>query len=293
MNIVGGGLAGCVLASLIPNSIIYEKGKIGGLCRDNKNYQDFVHVLHTDNKMVWDFVNTFTTVKPHSTLLKSYVNGELKAWPAKEMTDEVYSTQVVGYSQKMWRQPIPDEARARITTNDDGKIFHNTYEGVPDFTRLFNNLTKFTHMVNKDVRDGDLDGRVILTGAIDEYFNYCYGKLPYRGMGSVHYPSEVRLDADFVTFSDEKIPYQRLVDYDRLGYEGGYIGLEYACDAKHYPIRNKESIKLYNKYKKLANKKGIKLVGRLATFHYQDMDQVIADVFKLVRKLHEDSNRSK
>lgn len=68
-------------------------------------------------------------------------------------------------------------------------------------------------------------------------------------------------DADFITFSDEKIPFQRLVDYKRLGY-GNYIGVESACNKTHYPIRDKESEKLYNKYKKLAYKKGILLCSR-------------------------------
>lgn len=284
-SIVGGGLAGAVVASFLPSATIYEKDKIGGLCRDNKHYQDFVHVLHTDNKQVWDLVNTYTTVRPHTTILKSYVKGELKQHPPKELNANVVKYQIEGYSQKMWKRPIPPEALARITTSEDGLIFHEKYQGIPDFTRLFDNLTEFNTIVKKDVRDGDLKGNIILTGAIDEYFNYCYGKLPYRGMQSVHYPSEIRLDADFITFSDEQIPFQRLVDYDRLGYEGGYIGVESACDAKHYPIRDDASTELYESYKALADAKGIKLVGRLATYRYQDMDDVIADALALVKEI--------
>lgn len=282
IHIIGGGLAGCTLASLLPGSILYEKNEIGGLCRDNPNYQEFVHILHTDNKEVWDFVNKYTTVKPHETILKSYVGGKLKQWPAKEITKQVITEQITGYSKKMWLKDTPMEAFDRIITADDGLIFHEKYQGVPDFTKLFDNLVETTDIVWERVEDGDIKkGTVILTGPIDSYFGYCYGKLPYRGMKAVHYESEIGLDADFITFSDPKIPYQRLIDYKRLGYEGQWIGVEIACNAKHYPMRNDESDAIYAKYKALADKKGIILCGRLATYHYMDMDEVIEQAMEI------------
>lgn len=292
INIIGAGLAGSVIASAFPDAIIYERDKVGGLCRDNDNYQDFVHVLHTDNKKVWDFVNNHTTVRPHTTILKSYVKGELKPWPAPLITDQVVDEQITGYSRKMWLKDTPKEAVARITTADDGLIFHEKYQGIPDFTRLFRNLTRYNHQVKDDIKDGDLDGLIVLTGAIDEYFDYCYGRLPYRGMQAVHYSSEIGLDADFITFSDEQIPFQRLVDYGRLGYNDCWIGVESACDAKHYPIRDDKSEAIYEKYKQLADEKGIILCGRLATFHYMDMDEVINQAMEVIHeisRLHTDA----
>lgn len=288
-SIIGAGLAGCTLAKLLPGSTLYEKECVGGLCIDNANYQDFVHVLHTDSKEVWDFVNKYTTVRPHVTILKSYVNGELKQWPAKKITEQVVKEQIKGYSEKMWLKPTPQEALQRIVTAEDGLIFHEKYQGVPDFTFLFDNLTSGTDVIRKDVRDGDLDGQIILTGAIDEYFNYCYGELSYRGMQSVHYKSEIGLDADFITFSDPKIPYQRLVDYSRLGYKDCWIGVESACNAKHYPVRDKDSEALYLRYKALADKKGIKLVGRLAAYHYLDMDNVIEQAMEMANEVRNSS----
>lgn len=289
ISIIGAGLAGCTLASLLSNTYdvtLYEKDHVSGLCRDNKHYQEFVHILHTDNKEVWDFVNAYTTVRPHTTILKSYVKGELKQWPAKEITDQVIEEQMDGYNKKMWKKKTPKEALARVITAEDGLIFHEKYQGVPDFNRLFHNLTKDVPVVYMDVRDGDLDGKIILTGAIDEYFNYCYGKLPYRGMKAVHYESEIGLDADFITFSDEKIPFQRIVDYSRLGYEGNWLSLEIACDDKHYPMLDDQSGETFARYKDLADSKGILLCGRLANYRYQDMDDVIADAAELARKLN-------
>lgn len=288
-SIIGAGLCGCTLASLLPNSILYERDKVGGLSRDNKNYQDFIHILHTDSKVVWDFVNCYTTVTPHSTILKSYVNGVLKPYPPYYMTDDAKKEQIEGYSKKMWLGDTPKEAVARITTSSDGLIFHNKYEGVPDFTRLFKNLTKGTKVIKQNIKDGDLDGKIILTGAIDEYFDYCYGELPYRGMQSVHYESEIGLESDYLTFSDIQVPFQRIVDYSRLGYEGQWLGIEIATNkAKHYPVLDDQSGETYSHYKDLADSKGVILCGRLATYHYMNMDEIIIQAMETVRNLDAD-----
>jgi UDP-galactopyranose mutase len=279
IHIVGAGLVGLTLANLLPGDItVYEReDEIGGACIDNANYQKFVHIMHTDYEDVWEFVNRYTDVRPHSTVLKSYVRGELHPWLPQELTEQVWENQVRGYSKKQWLSDPPKEALARIKTDPDGKIFHDKYEGVVNYTKLFSNLADGKTILKLDARHGDFpeSDKVVLTGAVDEYFGYCYGELPYRGMKSVHYQSEIRLEADYYTFSDEKIPFQRIIDYDRLGYEGGWIGIEIACNDKHYPVRNDESEVMYNKYVQLAKSHGVDLVGRLATYRYIDSDDAI------------------
>jgi UDP-galactopyranose mutase len=285
-HIIGAGIVGLTIANLIDDDcIIYEREEIGGACVDNENYQKFVHVMHTDYEDVWEFVNKYTDVKPHETLLKSYVRGELLPWYPPVMDEQVFEDQVRGYSKKQWLSDPPPEALARIKTDPDGKVFHDKYEGVPNYTKLFKNLSEGKTIIDKSIKHGDLPegDKIILTGAVDEYFGYCYGELPYRGMRSIHFPSEVRLEADFYTFSDEKIPFQRIIDYDRLGYKGGWIGIEIACDDKHYPVRTEESEKLYNKYVELAKQHNIGLVGRLATYKYIDSDDAIKQAFDFVK----------
>jgi UDP-galactopyranose mutase len=288
VHIVGAGIVGLSIAELLPTNdvVVYERDVIGGACVDNANFQKFVHVMHTDNDDVWDFVSKHTTVKPHTTVLKSYVNGELLPWPPKEINDDVIKNQVTGYSQKQWLSPPPKEALARIKTDPDGKIFRNKFEGVPNYSLLFENLSKGKTIVKRDVKHGDLpDGdKVILTGAVDEYFGYCFGELPYRGMRSIHFQSEIRLDADFYTFNDVKLPFQRIIDYDRLGYEGGWIGIEIACNEKHYPVRNDESEEMYAKYVELAAKHNVSLVGRLATYKYIDSDVAVKQALDFVKE---------
>jgi UDP-galactopyranose mutase len=287
VHIVGAGIVGLTIANLITDEdvIIYEREEIGGACVDNENYQKFVHVMHTDYDDVWEFVNKYTDVKPHETLLKSYVRGELLPWYPPVMDEQVFEDQVRGYSKKQWLSDPPPEALARIKTDPDGKVFHDKYEGVPNYTKLFKNLSEGKTIIDKSIKHGDLPegDKIILTGAVDEYFGYCYGELPYRGMRSIHFPSEVRLEADFYTFSDEKIPFQRIIDYDRLGYKGGWIGIEIACDDKHYPVRTEESEELYNKYVELAKQHNVGLVGRLATYRYIDSDDAIKQAFDFVK----------
>jgi UDP-galactopyranose mutase len=291
VHIIGAGIVGCTLAELIPKDcVLYERDEVGGACVDNKNYQKYVHVMHTDYEDVWQFVNSHTDVKPHKTLLKSYVRGELLPWLPKELSKQVIEDQVRGYSKKQWLTDPPQEALDRIKTDPDGLIFREKYEGVPNYTKLFDNLTKDKTIIKRSIKHGDLPegSEIILTGAIDEYFDYCYGELPYRGMQSVHFQSEVRLEADFYTFSDEKIPFQRIIDYDRLGYEGGWIGIEIACGFnKHYPVRTPESEAMYEKYVELANKHNIGLAGRLATYRYIDSDDAVKQAIDYVKENYE------
>lgn len=287
IHIVGAGIVGLTIAELLQpyfsDIIVYERDEIGGACVDNKNFQKFVHVMHTDFEDVWRFVSDRTEIKPHRTVSKSYVDGELWPWLPVEITDEVIDKQVRGYSFKQWLSEPPKEALARIKTDPDGRIFRDKYEGVPNYSLLFENLARGKNIIKRDVRHGDLsNGKVILTGAVDEYFGFCFGELPYRGMKSVHFQSEVRLDADIYTFNDPKIPFQRLIDYDRLGYEGGWIGLEVASNDKHYPVRNDDSEALYAKYVALAKDNDVSLVGRLATYRYIDSDDAIKQAFDFV-----------
>jgi len=286
IHIVGAGIVGLTIAELLPTDdvIVYEREQVGGACIDNPNYQKFVHIMHTDYEDVWQFVADRTEIKPHNTVSKSYVDGELWDWLPKQLTDVVWDKQVKGYSQKQWLSEPPIEAKTRIKTDPEGKIFRDKFEGVPQYWKLFDNLSQGKTILMKNVKHGDLPigDKVILTGAVDEYFGYCFGELPYRGMRSVHFQSEVRLDADIITFSDMKIPFQRMIDYDRLGYSGGWIGLEIACNDKHYPVRNAESEALYKRYVDLALEHNVSLVGRLATYRYIDSDEAIKQAFDFV-----------
>ena len=185
MNIIGGGLTGCVIASFFNDAIIYEKDSVGGLCKDNANYQEYVHVLHTNHKRVWDFVSKYTEVREHRIKVSSYVNGKYKAWPPREYNMHVDYEQMRGYNTKMWGWDIaPEEARNRLRTSQDGYFFTDKYQGIPNFSKFFDNITHGTAIVKMEVDQWTdiMPGLTVLTGPIDAYYGYCFGKLPYRGM---------------------------------------------------------------------------------------------------------------
>ena len=282
IHIVGAGLAGCIIASRYGDSILYEADKIGGLCRDNDNYQDFVHIVHTDNPEVYNFFRKNTSIRDHRVKFLSYVDGQYLPWYPRFITQEVIEKQIKGYSEKMWKGVLPPEAEARIRTSKDEYFFDEKYEFIPNFLELFSNLIGDTYVRFQKIKDGDIkEGKIVLTGPIDEYFGYCYGKLPYRGIKSTHIETEIRLQADCINIPDLTIPFTRLVDYSRLGFQGGFVGVETPAAEDHYPIRDRESERTYERYRKLAESKGIILAGRLATFHYMDVDEVVEQCLKI------------
>ena len=287
-SIIGAGLAGCVIARKLADEghkvVLYEKEHIGGLCRDNENYQEFTHIFHTNKKEIYEYIKQYAEIRPYIHFVMSYTNGRYYLFPPEQMTDELFNRLMVGYSLKMWGDLPSEEARNRIK-HTNGSYFNDIYQGIINFRQLFSNLTKnITIIKNKIGCYHLLDGEIILTGAIDEYFDYCFGNLPYAGMKSTHCKSETRLPVGAIHFPDMNDPYVRMIDYDKYGYKGGYIGIEFPDkSAKHYPVRNELSMKLYNKYKKIADKEGIILAGRLGTFSYFDIDTTIINALEVAK----------
>ncbi|HDZ5057818.1 TPA: NAD(P)-binding protein [Campylobacter jejuni] len=149
--------------------------------------------------------------------------------------------------------------------------------------------------------------KIIYTGSIDELFNYTYGKLPYRSVAfryvydekcnSYYYAND-----SFVTnFPGKHFKYTRIANYKFLNKYLGYkdeeecnkapIVIEYPIEAslnnRSYPIRNTESLNLYNKYVSLSEKEfpNMKFLGRLGSFRYLDMDKAIEQSFELYKQI--------
>jgi len=196
----------------------------------------------------------------------------------------VFDTKIANYTFKMWQTPPKEGLISRIKPSN-GKYFTDKYQGLLDMDTLFKNLGKGIKVIKKDIKDGDLKGKIILTGAIDEYFNYCYGHLPYRGMKVKHIKSERGLPTAVVNYPDLDMPFIRITDYKKLGFKGQWLGIETPSNDRMYPIDNPYSQKMYKKYKALADKKGILLCGRLATYKYIDMHIAIEKALELVETL--------
>lgn len=218
---------------------------------------------------------------------------------------ELYEKFFKGYTRKMWDLD-PSELDASVTsrvptrTNRDDRYFTDTYQAMPlhGYTTMFQNMLSHRNikiMLNidyKEIIDIIPYKNLIFTGPVDEYFNYCYGKLPYRSLefkfetidaevfqptGTVNYPNEqlyTRI-SDFKYITGQKHPKTTVV-YEFPKAEGD----------PYYPVPRPENAELYKKYQQLAaSMSNTYFVGRLATYKYYNMDQVVAQALTMFKKI--------
>jgi UDP-galactopyranose mutase len=133
---------------------------------------------------------------------------------------------------------------------------------------------------------------MIYTGPVDEYFDYQYGKLPYRSLEFKHdtINSAVYQPAPVVNYPNEHL-YTRVTEFKYLtGQEHAKTSIVYefprAEGDAYYPVPRPENAELYKKYQQLAQATaGVHFVGRLATYKYYNMDQVVAQALAVFAKL--------
>ncbi len=190
-------------------------------------------------------------------------------------------------------------SRVPTRTNRDPRYFTDIYQAMPvnGYTRMFENMLDHPNiklMLNTDydeVRDLFPDAEVIYTGPVDEYFGFRYGKLPYRSLMFEFetLDTEVAQPAPVINFPNEQ-PYTRVTEFKYLtGQEHRKTTLvrEYPTDDgdPYYPVPRPENAALYKRYKALADATpNVHFVGRLATYKYYNMDQVVAQALALYRK---------
>jgi UDP-galactopyranose mutase len=133
---------------------------------------------------------------------------------------------------------------------------------------------------------------MIYTGPVDSYFDYCYGKLPYRSLEFKHetHDTEVFQPAPVVNYPNEQA-YTRITEFKYLtGQQHRKTGIVYefpqAEGDPYYPIPRQENATLYAKYKALADlQPHVHFVGRLATYKYYNMDQIVAQALTQYGKI--------
>src|SRR5678815_3186903 len=209
---------------------------------------------------------------------------------------ELYEQFFRNYTRKQWGLD-PSEldacvtARIPIRTNTDDRYFTDTYQAMPrhGFTRMFENMIddrRIQVMLNCDYRDARSCfplARIIFTGPIDEFFDYRFGKLPYRSLEFRHETLNVSRYqvAPVINYPNEHA-YTRITEFKYLtGQEHSKTSIVYeyprAEGDPYYPIPRSENQEMYLKYQRLAElTAGVHFVGRLATYKYCNMDQVAA-----------------
>ena len=209
------------------------------------------------------------------------------------------------YTRKQWELD-PSELDASVTsrvptrTNRDDRYFTDTYQSMPrhGYTRMFERMLDHPNiklLLNVDYRE--ISGliphdRMVYTGPVDEYFDFRYGKLPYRSLDFVFetHDRPVFQQAPVINFPNEH-PYTRVTEFKYLtGQDHPRTTVVYelpkAEGDPYYPVPRPENAELYKQYKELADAEcDTVFVGRLATYRYYNMDQVVAQALATYRKL--------
>jgi UDP-galactopyranose mutase len=219
---------------------------------------------------------------------------------------ELYEKMFRGYTRKQWgldpsQLDSSVTARIPVRTNRDDRYFTDTYQAMPlhGYTRMFENMLDHPNikvMLNTDYREIERIipfEKMIYSGPIDEFFDYQYGKLPYRSLEFRHrtHDQEWFQKAPVVNYPNEHA-YTRITEFKYLtGQVHPKTSVVYECPRSegdpYYPVPRPENAALYKKYQTLAEATpSVHFVGRLATYKYYNMDQVVAQALTLVAKLN-------
>ena len=215
---------------------------------------------------------------------------------------ELYEAFFRGYTLKQWGvepRELDKSVTSRIPVrhDDDDRYFGDSFQNMPrhGYTRMFENMLDHPNisvLLNTDYRDvqDEFDYRhLIYTGPVDEYFDYRYGPLPYRSLRFEHRTLErpVFQPAAVINHPAREVPYTRITEYKQLTgqiHPHTSISYEFPTDEgdPYYPVPRPENAALYAKYAALADSEpDTSFVGRLATYRYYNMDQVVAQALTL------------
>ena len=312
-KIIGCGLSGITSAILLKErgykSIIFEKrSHIGGNCFDQEvngvNVHKYgPHIFHTSDEEVFSFLSRYTSWLPFKNqplgiteigpIPLPYSKKSVKAIGRELSQEEIVDLIFKGYSEKQWGVPfdeIPKSITNRVPKTKDCED-PTWYEGdtyqclpYPSYTKMMENMLEGIEVrlgcTSDDWRDHPADVTVY-TGKIDEYYNYKFGKLPYRSLDFETKVDTVRSPNPVLNYTQRERPYTRVVDYGYFTYnydkEETVKVVEYPkeCgdnDIPYYPIPFGSGTEIYKKYKELADREEATIfVGRLATYTYLDM----------------------
>ena len=228
---------------------------------------------------------------------------------------DIYEKLIKGYTEKQWGRDCKDLPafiikRLPVRLTFDNNYFNALYQGIPvgGYTKMVEHMLdgieirlSVDYLEHKEELDR-LAEKVVYTGPIDAYFDYCLGNLEYR---SVRFETEVLDKPNFqgnaaVNYTDAETPWTRIIEHKWFEFgkdENGnelpktVISREYSSEWKpgdepYYPVNDEKNGKLYQEYRRLAEKeKNVLFGGRLGEYRYYDMDQVIAAALEKAKEL--------
>lgn len=366
--IVGSGLYGSTFAYKAKQAgktclVIDKRSHAGGNVYCEKvegiNVHKYgAHIFHTNNKSVWDFVNSIVEFNRYTNCPIANFKGELynlpfnmntfyRMWGVTTPTEavakleeqraearrrladlsvseprnleeqaqllvgkDIYGILIKEYTEKQWGRKCTELPafiirRLPVRLIYDNNYFNDKYQGIPigGYNKLIEGLLAGVEVrlntnffAKKEVLMAIAD-RIVYTGAIDEYFDYYYGKLEYR---TVSFDMTVENCTNYqgnavVNYTSHEQPYTRIIEHKHFEMFGAeidacpktVISKEYSSEWKdglepYYPVNDTPNNELAEKYRALAAKEeNVIFGGRLAEYKYYDMDQVVSQVLNL------------
>lgn len=224
---------------------------------------------------------------------------------------DIYEKLIKGYTEKQWGRKATELPsfiikRLPIRFTYDNNYFDDTYQGIPigGYTQIIEKMLNGIEVcLNTDFFEhrkelSNLAKKIIFTGMIDEYYDYCFGELEYR---SLRFETEILNMENYqgnavVNYTEFEIPYTRIIEhkhfefiYQQSTIPKTVITKEYPAkwqrgDEPYYPMNDDKNNNLYLKYKKLAeNEDKVIFGGRLGMYKYFDMDDVVAEALNCVK----------
>ena len=263
----------------------------------NQNTVNALYGLNLSQLEVQDFFNSKAEKKDQILTSEDVV--------VNAVGRELYEKFFKHYTVKQWALD-PSELDASVTarvptrTNKDNRYFTDSYQAMPlhGYTNMFHRLLDHPNiniMLNTDYKDvvGEIKFKTLIySGPIDAYFDFCFGKLPYR---SINFKSQTIDSENYQPTGTVNYPmsqaYTRITEFKHLTgqkHDKTSIVFEYptAEGDPYYPIPRKENMEIYNQYKTLAAlEPNTFFTGRLGTYKYYNMDQVIAQSLTLFKKI--------
>ena len=357
--IVGSGLFGAAFAHKAVKAgkkvlVVEKRSHIGGnIYTENIEginvHKYGAHIFHTDNKEVWDYVNSLAEFNNYVNSPIANYKGEIynmpfnmntfsKMWniatpkQAQEIIEaqkkeikgepsnleeqaislvgrDVYEKLVKGYTEKQWGKSCSELPsfiirRLPVRYTYDNNYFNDRYQGIPmgGYTAIIEKMLEGAEVrLNTDfLRNKDelcaLADKVIYTGMIDEYFDYCLGHLEYR---SLKFESKVMDEQNYqgnavVNYTDSDTAFTRVIEHKHFEFgkqDKTVVTWEYPkkweiVDEPYYAVNDNRNNELYSRYAELAEKEEkVYFGGRLGSYKYYDMDDVIIEVWKAWDKL--------
>ena len=357
--IVGSGLFGAAFAHKAIKAgkkvlVVEKRSHIGGnIYTENIEginvHKYGAHIFHTDNKKVWDYVNSLAEFNNYVNSPIANYKGEIynmpfnmntfsKMWniatpkQAQEIIEaqkkeikgepsnleeqaislvgrDVYEKLVKGYTEKQWGKSCSELPsfiirRLPVRYTYDNNYFNDRYQGIPmgGYTAIIEKMLEGAEVrLNTDfLKNKDelcsLADKVIYTGMIDEYFDYCLGHLEYR---SLKFESKVMDEQNYqgnavVNYTDSDTAFTRVIEHKHFEFgkqDKTVVTWEYPKkweigDEPYYAVNDNRNNELYSRYAELAEKEEkVYFGGRLGSYKYYDMDDVIIEAWKAWDKL--------